>query len=215
MHVLVHLGEIDPDVLNFETEHSGAADGLRPFRRRQERLRRNASGVETVAAHLVAFDQYSRHAEGSRGRSADKPPGPAPITQISGVSVFPWPKPVLPGTSIRQCASASARISPPPASARADPARRAPRSAVASEHPLVQTPADNRPPWPRCIRSYEFFCAAIMLSSPAPARAKTMAPGMIPIAVAATNGPRRTPAKAGTRLTRKNGNAGTRRRKSR
>src|SRR5262245_17234224 len=35
-----------------------------------------------------------------------------------------------------------------------------------------------------------------MLSSPTPARAKTMAPGIIPIAVAAMNGPSRTPAKA-------------------
>ena len=156
MHVLVHLGEIDPDVLNFETEHSGAADGLRPFRRRQERLRRNASGVETVAAHLVAFDQYSRHAEGSRGRSRRQAAGAcADHANIRCQCFSHGPNRSCPHI-MRQCASASARISPPPASARADPARRAPRSAVASEHPLVQTPADNRPPWPRCIDRMNF-----------------------------------------------------------
>ena len=68
MHVVAHLGEIDADILNLEPERGRAADGLGPSRRRQQRFRRNGSGVETVAAHRLAFDQHGWHAEGSRGR---------------------------------------------------------------------------------------------------------------------------------------------------
>src|SRR5262249_11023249 len=56
---------------------------------------------------------------------------------------------------------------------------------------------------------YKFFCAVITLSKPVPAKAKTTAPGIIPSAVAATNGPSHTQEKAGKRLTRKKGNTGT------
>jgi hypothetical protein len=53
------------------------------------------------------------------------------------------------------------------------------------------------------------------LSRPVPARAKTAAPGIMPRAVATKNVDSETPAKAGTRLTKKNGKTGTSRRNRR
>ena len=68
LHVIMHLGEIDSDVLSVEAKFAGTADCLGTPGRRQQGLGGNTAGIEAIATHLAALNQHGRNAKGSRSR---------------------------------------------------------------------------------------------------------------------------------------------------
>jgi hypothetical protein len=75
-HMIHHRGKIHRRRHDGEAESGAVPRRLRPLRRGQQRLRRDATIIEAVAAHLGALDQHGLHPELRRARGDGEPARP-------------------------------------------------------------------------------------------------------------------------------------------
>src|SRR6478736_3259071 len=160
LHVIAHLGEIDSDIWHVEPECARAAHCPRALGHRQQGFRRNAAGIETIAAHLVAFNQHRRHTKSCRSCGHRQSAGTTADYTNVGCECFRH-APASPAHNNNmnltwRRASARANTSPLPASARADQARPTRRSTAASECPSGRKPCGNQALLQRYIDSTNF-----------------------------------------------------------
>ena len=108
LHVPAHRREIDDRRRRLDAEPPAGSDCVRGMRGGEQRLRRDAAGVEALAAHFAALDQCRAHAELGRDRR-DRKPGRAGAdhAQVEAVVAAQSAAPSRSGSSARLLISRS------------------------------------------------------------------------------------------------------------